>query len=146
MIGAYEGIKVVHNLAPVKATATQTGTGASRLGYAEVVMVCYVGIGLTALSGSIYWTITFEESDAVGSGFTTIGTTDLEGGLLGTVVIDEPSEDEQTLVRVYRGSKAYVRIVATLTGTNTNGTPLAFFYLLCKPNHVPVTQATEVQA
>lgn len=150
MLGAYDGLKVVQSLAPVKCTATShaTGIGVDRSGYGEALMVIHVGIGLTALSGSIYWTFTFEESDTLGSGYTTIADADLEGGTTdkGVVVIDDPTEDEQTITRAYRGSKKYVRMLGTLTGTNTNGTPIGMFVILAQPNHVPVTQATEVHA
>ena len=95
MYGVFEEGKIVQCLKPVSATstATCTGTGVDRLGYGRAIMVLSIGASLTALSGSNYWTFTFEESDVLASGYTTIATGDLDGGLLGTFKADDPTED-----------------------------------------------------
>lgn len=75
--------------------------------------------------------------------FTTIADADL-GGLYGSHTIDAAAEDPTNLVREYRGTKRYVRIVWTATGTHTNGTPIAGFVILGRPDYIPVTQPTEL--
>ncbi len=126
-----------------KTTANGTGTGVSVDGYDDVLMVWHQGVSLDTLSGSVYWTITFEESDTVGSGYTTIADADLMGSD-GTITIDAAAEDPTLIVRQYIGSKKYVRMLATQTGTHTNGTPLAGDVILGRGRMRPVTQETEL--
>jgi hypothetical protein len=59
-------------------------------------------------------------------------------------VIDDAAEDPTTIIRGYIGTKRYLRILWTQTGTHTNGTPIAGVIILGNPNYVPVTQPTEL--
>jgi hypothetical protein len=147
VISSYAGLKIAKGFnLECDSTADATAVAIDRKGYQDCLICCYLGTGLTELSGSVYWTVTFEECDTTTAGsFTHIADADLEGGAH-TVVINDPTEDNQILVRNYIGSKRYVRVVGTLTGTNTNGTPIAVFAVLGRPLNVPVTQDTEVQA
>lgn len=148
MVSLYSGLKVAQTLPPILASSTAHATGIATevKGFRECLMIIHVGTGLTNLSGSVYWTFTFEECDVTTAGsFTHIADADLEGGAH-SVVIDDTTEDAQTLTRNYRGAKRYVRMVGTLTGTNTNGTPIGMLCILGDPQYIPVTQATEVQA
>jgi hypothetical protein len=137
--------KVCTSLAPILAhvTADATGTGIPVGGYEEVLMVWQQGVCLDTLSGALYWSLTFEESDTLATGYTTIATADLEGGV-GTHLIDAAAEDPTIISRRYKGSKAYVRMLGTKTGTHTNGTPLAALVICGKAIHTPVTQETEL--
>jgi len=140
--------KVVSLLTPIVANNTAEGTGLAkdRWGYGDVLMVAHVGISGDTLSGTTYWTISFQECAVTTPGsFTTIAQADLEGGTP-TWVINEPTEDDMTITRMYRGSLRYVRILFTQTGTHTNGTPLSAVAVMGQPNQMPVTQDTEVQA
>lgn len=140
--------KVVSLLTPIMANNTAEGTGVAkdRWGYGDVLMIAHVGISGDTLSGAVYWTISFQECDVTTAGsFTNIVAADLEGGL-NDHVINEPTEDDMTITRLYRGTKRYVRILFTQTGTHTNGTPLSAVAVMGQPNQMPVTQATEVQA
>lgn len=123
-------------------TGEGTGVGVDCRGYHKVLMVAQQGISADTLSGSVYWTLTFEESDD-NSSFTTIATADLLGGT-GTHTIDAAAEDPTLVVREYVGGKRYVRILWTATGTHTNGTPIAGFIALGHPLMAPVTQVTEL--
>lgn len=143
MIGAYESIKVVASLDPVSKTATWSGTGVDITGFKDATICVYFGTGGTPLSGSVYYTVTFEESDTSGSGYTTIAAGDLGGGLSGTRVVDSNTEDNQIIKRTYRGTKQYVRATGTLTGSDSSGTLVASFVILSNPIHVAVTQVTE---
>lgn len=126
-----------------KTTANATGTGVAVGGYDDVLMVWEQGISADTLAAELKWTITFEESALLGSGYTTIADADLIGGY-GSHTIDAAAEDPTTLVRQYIGSKAYVRMIATNTGTHTDGTPLSAVILLGSPRQAPVTQTTEL--
>jgi hypothetical protein len=148
MIDTIQKGKVVSLLTPIMANNTAEGTGVAkdRWGYGDVLMIAHVGISGDTLSGSVYWTIAFQECATTTAGsFTTIAQADLEGGTP-TWVINEPTEDDMTITRLYRGSLRYVRILFTQTGTHTNGTPISAVAIMGQPNHIPVTQDTEVQA
>jgi hypothetical protein len=144
MISSYYGMKIAPTLVPFLAhtTAEGTGVGVDRQGFGDVLMIAQQGISLDTLAVGLKWVITFEESDVLGSGYTTIAVADIEGGYA-TWTIDAAAEDPTTIVRRYFGSKRYVRILWTQTGTHTNGTPLAGVVVLGNPNHIPVTQPTE---
>lgn len=144
MISTIVGNKFAVTLAPILANDTPegTGVGVDRYGYGDVLMVALQGISGDTLSGSLKWTITFEESDDNAS-FSTIAAADIEGGYA-TWTIDAAAEDPTNIVRLYRGTKRYVRIKWTATGTHTNGTPLAGFVILGRPNKIPVTQPSEL--
>ena len=143
---SYATYKVAQSLVPINGNTTAEGTGVAvdTNGYADVLMVALCGISADTLSGSVYWTVTFQECAVTTAGsFTTIAAADLEGGLP-TVLIDAPAEDPTQLVRRYKGKLRYVRILFTQTGTHTNGTPIAGLVLLSKHLHGPITQETEL--
>lgn len=144
MISSIARSKFAVTLAPILANNTSegTGVGVDRYGYGDVLMVAMQGISGDTLSGSLKWTITFEESDN-NSDWNTIAAADIEGGYA-TWTIDAAAEDPTNIVRMYKGSKRYVRILWTATGTHTNGTPLAGFVILGHPNYIPVTQPSEL--
>jgi hypothetical protein len=137
--------KVHQCLVPImgNTTAEATGIGVAVGAYDDVLMIWEQGISGDTLSGSLYWIVTFEESASLATGYTTIADADLIGGY-GSHTIDAAAEDPTTLVRQYIGSKAYVRMIATQTGTHTNGTPLSAVILLGSPRKAPVTQPTEL--
>lgn len=136
--------KIVSTIVPILANNTSegTGVGVDCRGAGKVLMVHQQGISADTLGGSLYWTLTFEDSDD-NSTFTLIDSAYLIGGT-GTHTIDAAAEDPTLVVREYTGGKRYVRILATATGTHTNGTPMAAFVVLGNPLKAPVTQVTEL--
>jgi len=148
MISTIAGGKVVSLLTPIMANNTAEGTGVAkdRYGYGDVLMIAHVGVSLDTLSGTTYWTISFQHcAVTTAESFVNIPAADIEGGT-NDWVINDPSEDDMTITRLYKGSLRYVRILFTQTGTHTNGTPLSAVAVMGRPNYIPVTQATEVQA
>jgi len=141
----YAAQKVATCLTPfnAKLTAEATGTGVAVGGYADVTMVWLQGVSLDTLSGTTYWVITFEESDTLGSGYTTIAAAGIDSATA-TITVDAGAEDPTLIVRRYRGTKAYVRMIGTKTGTHTNGTPLAALVLLGGAIHAPIDKETEL--
>ncbi len=120
------------------------GVGVDRLGFGDALMIAQQGISGDTLSGSVYWTIKFQECDDNAT-WTNIADADLEGGA-NLWIINAAAEDPTTIVRNYIGSKRYVRIFWDSTGTHTNGTPIAGIVILGRPNQIPVTQPTELGA
>ena len=131
--------KTVNSLLPIaaKTTADGTGLGVAVSGYNSVEMVLTLGVPLTALSGSIYWVISFQEcaTNTPGS-FTDIAAANLIGGVP-SVIVNADGEASRSVSRAYIGGLPYVRILATGTGTNTNGTPMSGIVILGKPIHAP---------
>ena len=144
MISSITGIKVFEAMVPIVANNDTEGTGLTcdRQGYQDVLMIAEQGESGDTLSGSVYWTVTFQESDN-GSSWTKIADADLQGGV-NDHVIDAAAEDPTLVIRRYIGDKRYVRIFWDATGTHTNGTPIAGVILLAQPVTIPVTQATEL--
>lgn len=115
-------------------TATTNGASVNMSDAGSVNVSIDVGNSGDTLSGSVYWTFTAQES-ADDSSWSTI--TDAESLLVAidgakqasatSVVIDAPTEDQKILEFTYKvpGSKKYFRVVATATGTHTNGTPMS---------------------
>lgn len=142
MISTISGVKVVQTLVPILGNTTAEGTGVAvdRQGFQDALMVAEVGISGDTLSGSIYWTIAFQESDDTTPGnFTNIATADM-GGAANDHIINAAAEDPTTILREYRGTKRYLRILFTQTGTHTNGTPISAVILLGRPSEIPVSQ------
>jgi hypothetical protein len=142
-IGTFENVVVVGTLDPVAKNATWSSTGIDRYGYSDVVMCVYFGTG-SSLSGSVYYTLAFEDSDtSVSTGFGTIAAADIEGGLTPTYVCNSTSKDNQIIVRGYKGTKRWVRVTATLTGSDSGTTLTSCFVILGNPTIIPTTPVTE---
>jgi hypothetical protein len=141
-----EWYKVFQTVVPVVANDDTEGTGLTcdRLGYKEVLMIAEQGISGDTLSGSVYWTIKFQESNN-DSTWTNIADADLKNGA-NLWIINAAAEDPTTIIRLYRGSMRYVRIFWDATGTHTNGTPISGICLLSNPLHGPITQPSELGA
>ncbi len=144
MEATLKATKSVITVVPILANNTSegTGVGVDRTGFQDAVMVAMQGISGDTLSGALLWTISFQESDD-NSSWANIAAADLEGGV-NDHVIDAAAEDPTTIIRGYRGTKKYLRILWTATGTHTNGTPIAGLIVLGRPWRVPTTQVTEL--
>lgn len=136
---------LVHNLLPIKTitpivgnnTSEGTGVGVDLAGFEGALMIAHVGISGDTLSGSVYMTVAFQDSDASGSGYANIPAAQLLGGA-NDVVIDDAAEDDVIIARSYIGNKQYVRVLITFTGTHTAGTPIQAQVTKGFPRHAPV--------
>lgn len=125
----YNNISVVQASAPAVATASVTSSAIDLQGFERVAVIFAVGATGDTLSGSIYWTLKLTECDTSGGSYTDVVLADLHNAAA-TVVIDSNSEDETAVKFGYKGSKRYLKAVATQTGTHTNGTPIGVLALL----------------
>jgi hypothetical protein len=105
-------------------------------------MIVSHGISGDTLSGSVYWTIKFQDCDDNAT-WVDIADAYLEGGA-NLWIINAAADDPTTIIRNYTGSKRYVRIFWDATGTHTNGTPISGICILGRSLRVPVTQPTEL--
>jgi hypothetical protein len=135
MIDSKGAVPVVSiNAIVVNNTSEGTGTGVDLAGFDGALMVFDVGTALDTLSGSVYGTFQWQESSASGSGYADIAAADLLGGD-NAIVIDDAAEDGLLLTRTYIGSKRYVRLLVTITGTHTNGWPISGTVIKLNPRH-----------
>lgn len=138
----YNNLGVRMAVEPQVATADVTGDTVDTLGYGSVMLAVPVGASGDTLSGSVKIELEVEESDD-NSTWTDVADADLHNAVTGTntgtfAVIDDPAEDDAVYVTGYRGAKRYVRIIANLTGTHTNGTEIAGVAILGHPSFSPV--------
>lgn len=126
-----DNIKLTQALNPIQATSTRTSASTYVVNYQANMLIVYLGFSLDTLSGSRYWTIKIQHSDN-GSSFSDVASTDVVGGVT-SYVVDDTTEDETAYKFSYIGNKAYIRGVATATGSMTNGTPMSMVVLLVNP-------------
>jgi hypothetical protein len=103
-------IAVAQSIAPAAArTATVTGTGVDLANTSQAVVVVSVG----AITDGTH-TLSIEESDSLGSGYSAVAAADLSE-TPGALVASTP-------VKIgYRGMKQYIRAKVTVTGSPGTG-------------------------
>ena len=107
-------------------TSTQTGVGIDLQGFGAAMLLFIIG----TLTDGVH-TLTMEESDVLGSGYTTVAAADMDG-TLGVAVSD-------TNQRVgYKGTKRYIRAINTITGSPATGCEIAAVVCRGIPNSGPV--------
>lgn len=114
-----------------------TGVGVDLAGAGSALMIAAIGISGDTLSGSVYVTVKFQESND-NSTWNDIADADLGGGA-NSVVIDDAAEDDVVVQRTYKGGKRYVRVFVDFTGTHTNGIPIAAVIVTGNLRHAPAT-------
>lgn len=124
------------------ATADVTGATVDTQGYHAVGLLANVGASGDTLSGSVYVDLEVEHSND-NSTWADCADTDIEGAVTGTTTgtfarINDPAEDVALYKTNYYGGRRYVRVIANLTGTHTNGIPLSVTAVLGEPTYAPV--------
>lgn len=122
-------LKAVQSIAAIVGNNTTEGTGVAvdLKGYEGALVLFAIGNSLDTLSGSVYMTLSVQDSTDGSTGWADLASTKYridEGAL----VIDDPAEDTvQVAITVLPGAgvKRYVRPLITFTGTHTNGTPIS---------------------
>lgn len=132
----YGNVSTSQLLSPVNSTSTKTSSSADTRGFNDNVVIVNIGVALDSLSGSRYWTIQLEES-ANNSTFTSVADSDTGNGAA-SFVLNSSITDDQAYVMNYTGSKRYIRVVITATGSHSIGTPMGVTAILGKPAHAPV--------
>lgn len=120
-------------------TTTVTSSAVDTFGYDAATIIFDIGNSGDTLSGSLYWTLTLTECDTSGGSYTAVAAADLLGWSgAASYVIDAPAEDSLAVKVGYKGAKQFIKAVATVTGTHTNGTPMGILAVLGHPSHAPV--------
>lgn len=114
--------------AVLSGTSDVTSTAIDLAGFRDVTVAVLVGESGDSLSGSVKVELEMQESDD-DSTYTACANADITNAVTGTNtgtfgVIDAAADDDAVYVSKYLGTKQYVKVVANLTGTHTNGIPL----------------------
>lgn len=109
-------------------TSDVTSAAIDLAGFRDVNIAVLVGESGDSLSGSLKVELEVQESDD-DSTYTACANADITNAVTGTntgtfAVIDAAAEDDAVYQTKYLGDKQYVKVVANLTGTHTNGIPL----------------------
>lgn len=132
------------SLTAVSRSGDANGTGVDLAGYGSALVIATVGIHAD-LSGSNYIALELEESDD-NSTYTDVAAAEMRcespasastGGQF--LLVDAISEDDVIAQVAYMGSKRYIRAVANVTGTLTNGIICSAVVLRGDPASVPST-------
>lgn len=126
---------------PVVATADVTSEALDLAGFTDANIAVLVGESGDTLSGSVKIELELQESDD-DSTYTAVADADITNAVTGTntgtfAVIDAAAEDDATYQTKYLGDKQYLKVVANLTGTHTNGTPLGAVAFKSGENYLP---------
>ena len=125
---SYNTNKVQQVLKPLTRTGDATSDEIDMLGFESLLLVANVGTSGDTLSGSLKIEFEVQHSDTSGSNYAACADSDLLNAVTGTntgcfAVIDASGEDASVYKTGYIGSKRFVKVVANVTGTHTNGTP-----------------------
>lgn len=116
-------------LAPATKTADANSASVNMAGFNALTLVANIGVSGDTLSGSVKIELEVQESSN-NSTWTAAANASLSSSVTGTntgtfALIDDPAEDDTLYTVQYLGTAQYVRVVANLTGTHTNGTPIS---------------------
>lgn len=149
MKDSYHSLKTVSGLKNLVVNNDTEGIGAivDLALVTSALLTVNVGESGDTLSGAVAINLTVKHGNVSdGSDFVVVPEKDLLGAIAGTTTgsfgfIDDPAEDGKVFQCGYRGSKRYVQFVADITGTHTNGTPIAAQWVLGGHWHEPVSLA-----
>ncbi len=121
-----------------------TGLTIDLQGYEGCEFIVDVGASGDTLSGSVYADFKLQEGNASNmSDAAAVAYADMLGPIAASnangifATVDDPAEDSTVLRVGYIGNKRYVRLFIDVTGTHTNGTPIAAVVLLSHGRHMP---------
>lgn len=137
-------------LVPVKVTATQLSGKIDLAGFHGASIALMIGAYGDAQSGTVYMEGELQESND-DTTYTAVADADLlfppgdaarTGTATGTFFQSKTTaaDDLSGIYTVgYRGSKRYLKVNLRLTGTHTNGTPVAVLMTAGFPDYAPVS-------
>ena len=110
---ATDNLNVVSHILPLLRTTTVTpSSGVDLQGYEGAAVILHAG---TVTDGT--FTPELQESDEASANFTAVADADLDG----TETAFTSSVDDRVLVLGYKGTKRYIRLVLTASGSPSTG-------------------------
>ncbi len=138
----HSNLGVVQSLDPAVTTASRVGAPIDRQGFESVEHIVALGMSGDTLSPSVALSLKLEESEDGSNWTAVVNDSDVLGSSVdgsGTfALVDDPSEDGQAFAIGYVGDARYCRVQVDVTGTHTNGTPVAALALLGHGSVKPV--------
>jgi len=130
------GAVPVMSITPEVLNTDETGATVDTLGYDAKQIVALIGVSGDTLSGSVLLEVEIQHSDD-DSVWPAVPDAQLSNTVTATTVgtiaeIDAAAEDDVIVKSDYLGTKRYLRVHMSLTGTHTNGFPLAACITLAK--------------
>jgi hypothetical protein len=118
----------------VLTTVAFTSAACDVRGYEGAAFAVIYGDSGDTLSASVYLTAKITECDTESGVYTDVATADIQIGATNSFgKIDAPTEDQAIFWIGYGGSKGWVKVVVTPTGTHTNGTIVGIFAIIGMP-------------
>jgi hypothetical protein len=119
---------------PAIKTGTVTSDACNVQGYEGAAFCAIFGNSSDVLSGTLYWSGKLTECDTEGGSYTDVATEDIQIAATNSfAMVDAPTEDQACFWIGYGGSKKYVKVVITATGTHAVGTIISIVALLGMP-------------
>ncbi len=129
-----------HVIAPVVATATQTGASVNRAGFESVAFAIHVGVGGITFSGTNRIDMVAEHSND-GTTWTACTQDDVTGVTMGASGIFRSLQAAHAAPSVtkvgYVGARPFARVSAVFAGTHGTGTPVSALAFLGEALSVP---------
>lgn len=139
----HSNLGIVQALDPSVTTATRVGAPIDRQGYESVEHIVSLGTSGDTLSPTVSLALKLEESEDGTNWTAVVNDSDVLGSAVdgsGTfALVDDPSDDGQSIAIGYVGDARYCRVQVELAGTHTNGTPVAALALLGHGSMKPVS-------
>lgn len=125
---------------PATATSTVTSGTCDRLGYESATFFVHYGTSGDTLTGSLYWSAALQESDD-DSTYTAVAAANVIGASSNAFgLANAMTEDDAVYALGYNGTKRYVQVVVTATGSVSSGMPIGIFAVLGHANKAPTSQ------
>lgn len=122
---------------PATKTDTVTSDPVNISGYPGAGFYVFYGNSLDTLSATVSWEAALWECDTEGGTFTEVADADVESNLATATnafaLADAPADDSEIYGLSYKGSKDWVKVIVTKTGTHTYGTVLCVLCALEMP-------------
>lgn len=143
----YHGQGFENALTSQTLNSSANGATIDTQGFDSVALAVAVGVSGDTLSGSVHIQLEVEHADDDGTGSPDTWEDCADDDLLNFVAganngtfakIDDAAEDDAVYATGYRGNRRFVRVVANLTGTHTNGTPVGAVAIKGHPHFSPV--------
>ncbi len=129
---------------PDTATSTVTSDACDLAGYEGATFAVSFGESGDTLSGSVYWSCKLTECDTSGGTYTDVADTDVIGNTSNVFgVVNAAADDDNIYCLGYRGSKRYVKVVVTATGTHSSGTIIGIYAVKGRILHGPSGQTVQ---
>ena len=122
----FNRVKIEQLLAPVVCTTTQTSSACGTAGYEGAMFSVLFGTSADTLCAACAWDCKLTECATSGGLYTDVAAADVIGAASDAFgSVNDASEDDAIYSLGYKGTKAYVKVVVTVTGTHASGTPIA---------------------